>query len=83
MGAALAGGEWGGGWYPTRHRGRLAGTGGNMSRSRAHRKAVSVLPLPVGAQMSVHSPAAIAGHPSVCARVAAPNDDVNHCSTAG
>ena len=44
--------------YRTRSRSqRLAGTGSPISRSRHHRNAASVLPLPVGAQMSVCSPA--------------------------
>ena len=47
----------------------LGGRGVNISLSRHHRNAVSVLPLPVGAKMSVQSPPAIAGQPSCCARV--------------
>ena len=39
----------------------------NIRRSRHHRNAVSVLPLPVGARISVESPRAIAGQPSVAA----------------
>jgi hypothetical protein len=38
----------------------------NISRLRHHRNAVSVLPLPVGARISVDSPRAIAGQPSCC-----------------
>ena len=45
-----------------------AGAGVNISRSRHQRNAVSVLPLPVGARISVDSPRAIAGQPSVCGR---------------
>ena len=41
----------------------------NMSRSRHQRKAVRVLPVPVGARMSVFSPRAMAGQPSRCAAV--------------
>jgi hypothetical protein len=37
-----------------------------MTRLIAQRNAVSVLPLPVGARISVDSPRAIAGHPSRC-----------------
>ena len=37
----------------------------------AQRNAVSVLPLPVGARMSVDSPRAIAGQPSLCGGVGA------------
>ena len=48
-----------------------------------HRKAVSVLPLPVGARMSVDSPRAIAGQPCVCGGVGAANDARNHSATAG
>ena len=47
------------------------------------RKAVSVLPLPVGARMSVDSPPAIAGQPCVCGGVGASNDARNHSATAG
>ena len=39
----------------------------------AARNAARVLPDPVGARTSVLSPAAIAGHPSSCARVGAAN----------
>ncbi len=49
--------------YSTRHRWPAAGAGSNISRLMHHRKAVSVLPLPVGARMRVDSPFAIAGHP--------------------
>jgi len=49
----------------------------------AHRNAVSVLPLPVGARISVDSPRAIAGQPSFCGGVGASNDAVNHSATAG
>jgi hypothetical protein len=35
-----------------------------------HRKAASVLPLPVGARISADSPRAIAGHPRRCGVVA-------------
>src|SRR3954454_11567649 len=38
-------------------------------RSIPHRNAASVLPDPVGAQISVCSPAAILGQPSACAAV--------------
>src|SRR5690242_18758179 len=49
----------------------------------AHRKAVRVLPLPVGARISVDSPRAIAGQPSVCGGVGAANEARNHSATAG
>jgi len=42
-----------------------------------HRNAASVLPEPVGAQMSVCSLAAIAGQPSACAAVGPAKDDAN------
>jgi hypothetical protein len=44
---------------------------------------VSVLPLPVGAKISVDSPRAMAGQPSACARVGAGKDRRNHSATAG
>ena len=50
--------------YSTRHRRSRSGTASNMSRLMHQRKAVSVLPLPVGARISVDCPRAIAGHPS-------------------
>ena len=52
--------------YSTRVR-RLRSSGGGLvtSRSIDVRKAASVLPLPVGAQMSVCRPATIGGHPSI------------------
>ena len=54
-----------------------------MTRLIAHRNAVSVLPLPVGARISVDSPRAIAGQPSVCGGVGASNEARNHSATAG
>ena len=60
--------------YSTRQRCPLGGTGSNMIRLMHQRKAVSVLPLPVGARMSVDSPRAIAGQPRVCGGVGASND---------
>ena len=61
----------------------LGGAGANISRSRHHRNAASVLPLPVGARISVDSPRAIAGQPSVCGRVGASNASVNQPRVAG
>src|SRR5215471_6475855 len=55
----------------------------NITRLMAHRNAVSVLPLPVGARISVESPRAIAGQPSACGAVGAANDARNHSATAG
>lgn len=46
-----------------------------------HRNAVSVLPEPVGARISVWSPDAIAGHPCSCAAVGAGNEASNHART--
>lgn len=62
---------------------RAAGEGGNMTRSMAHKNAASVLPLPVGARISVDSPRAIAGQPFACGGVGAANDARNHSATAG
>src|SRR5688500_725533 len=49
----------------------------------AQRNAVRVLPLPVGARISVDSPRAIAGQPSRCGGVGASNAARNHSATAG
>ena len=51
------------------------------SRSMPHRNAVSVLPDPVGARISVCSPAEMAGQPRSWASVGAGNEDVNHART--
>ena len=56
--------------YKTRHRRIGSGTGSNISRFSDQRNAASVLPLPVGARMSVDSPRAIAGQPRRCGVVA-------------
>ena len=70
--------------YSTRVRcDRSDGRGDVTSRSIDARNAVSVLPEPVGAQISVCSPAAMWGHPSICGGVGAGNDDANHSRTAG
>ena len=69
--------------YTTRHRLSREGAGSNISRFRHHRNAASVLPVPVGARMSVDSPRAIAGHPSRCGLVGAGNAVENHARTAG
>jgi len=47
------------------------------------RKAARVLPLPVGARISVDSPRAIGGQPADWAGVGESNDCRNHVSTAG
>src|SRR5689334_14698181 len=49
----------------------------------AQRKAVSVLPLPVGAATSTFFPAAIAGHACFCTSVAEGNERSNQVLTAG
>src|SRR4051812_5228799 len=51
-------------------------------RSIPHRKAASVLPEPVGAQISVCAPEAIFGQPSACAGVGAANEASNQRLTA-
>src|SRR5262245_34475922 len=69
--------------YRTRQRSFAAGGGSNISRFRHARNAVNVLPLPVGARMSVDSPRAMAGQPSSCGRVGDGNDATNHSRTDG
>ena len=49
----------------------------------AERKAASVLPLPVGAQIRVCSPAAMGGQPCCWAAVGSGNDVANQARTAG
>src|SRR3569833_3221340 len=49
----------------------------------ATRNAESVLPLPVGAEMSVGLPARMEGQPSICGSVGDPNLAMNHSRTAG
>src|SRR6476619_2118976 len=67
--------------YRTRQRRSFSGTGSNMTRLMHQRNAVSVLPLPVGARMSVDSPRAIAGQPSACGGVGASKEALNHSRT--
>ena len=64
--------------YSTRQRCGFGGGGANINRSRHQRNAASVLPLPVGARMSVDSPRAIEGQPSDCGRVGDSNEPANH-----
>ena len=45
------------------------------------RNEASVLPEPVGAQISVCAPEAIAGQPAACAGVGASNEASNHLRT--
>ncbi len=58
-----------------------SGAGVVSSRSMPHRKAVRVLPDPVGARISVWSPAAMAGQPCSWAAVGAGNEDSNQVRT--
>ena len=60
---------------------RRRATGSTASRSRAQRNADRVLPVPVGARMSVWSPSAIAGQPVICGGVGAWKVEVNHSRT--
>ena len=53
------------------------------SRSIDHKKAASVFPLPVGAQMRVCSPPAMCGQPSSWGLVGAGKDAANQARTAG
>ena len=66
-----------------RQRSAFDGTGANITRSIAARKAASVFPEPVGAKTSALSPFAMAAQPSRCARVGASNASANHSRTAG
>src|SRR4029079_1704841 len=59
------------------------GDGFRASRSRHHKKAARVLPLPVGAWMSVWRPVEIDFQPPTCAGVGASNADSNQARTAG
>ena len=54
-----------------------------MSWFSSQRNAVSVLPVPVGARMSVCAPLAIAGQPSRCGALGAPSVSANHARTRG
>ena len=60
-----------------------AGTGSLIRRSRHHRNAASVLPDPVGAQISVCSPAAMAGQPCAWAAVGSAKVERNQSAVAG
>ena len=55
----------------------------NMRRSRHQRKAVRVLPVPVGARMRVESPRAMAGQPSRCGAVVPAKVERNHSAVMG
>src|SRR5512145_2902651 len=54
-----------------------------MSRLMHHRKAVRVLPLPVGERIRVDSPRAMAGQPRLWGGVGVANEARNHSATAG
>ena len=70
--------------YRTRQRCRgSSGTGVLASRSSDHRKADSVLPLPVGATTRVSRPEEIASQAPSCAGVGAAKAPVNHARVAG
>jgi hypothetical protein len=69
--------------YSTRHLLSRGGSASNISRSRHQRNAVSVLPVPVGASISVESPRAIAGQPCRWGLVGASNAPLNHAATGG
>ena len=63
--------------------GKKSGSGSAASRSMAQRNAASVLPEPVGAEMSVCSPVAIAGQACAWTSVGRSNAFSNHWRTAG
>src|ERR1700739_1792400 len=55
----------------------------SISRSRHHRNAVSVLPVPVGARMRALSPRAMTGQPNLWGAVGASNTARNHSVVTG
>src|SRR6202451_3176224 len=55
----------------------------NMRRSRHQRKAVRVLPVPVGARIRVLSPRAIGGQPSRCGAVGCSKTARNQAAVTG
>ena len=55
----------------------------NTRLLRHQRKAVRVLPVPVGARMRVESPRAMAGQPSRCGAVVWPKVERNHSAVMG
>ncbi len=72
--------------YSTRHvsgGGSASSVARELSRSRAQRKADSVLPEPVGATTRVCSPEAIASHACSCALVGPAKAPVNQARVAG
>ena len=54
-----------------------------MSWLSSQRNAASVLPVPVGARISVCAPDAIAGHPSRCGALGSPTRSRNQARTSG
>jgi hypothetical protein len=60
-----------------------SGRGVVVSLSIAARNAVSVLPDPVGAQMSVCSPSTMCGHPLTWLGVGSGKEAANHSRTDG
>ena len=61
----------------------VRGRGSRPSRSRHHRNAARVLPLPVGAWIRVWRPAAMLAQPWAWAGVGAAKAERNHSATAG
>ena len=55
----------------------------SISRSRHHKNAASVLPVPVGARISAFSPRAITGQPMRCGAVGASKTALNHAVVTG
>jgi hypothetical protein len=64
---------------------RRFGSGASVVHNRSidAMKAVSVLPLPVGAHTNVWLPLRIDGQPSICGVVGTGNDAANQARTAG
>ena len=69
--------------YSTRVRCFAGGGSVVMRRSREERNAVSVLPEPVGAQISVCAPPTMAGQPCTWGAVGSGKEVANHSRTAG
>jgi len=69
--------------YRTRVRAFASGDGVVHKRSMDDRNAASVLPLPVGAQMSVCAPSRMCGQPSTWGGVGSGNEAANQARTAG
>lgn len=62
---------------------RSVGRGWSINRSRHQRKAVRVLPVPVGARMSVLSPRAMTGQPARCGEVGSSKTSRNQAAVTG